>query len=310
VHDLAAQSSPRPASPADASIGFDFAAGYVAGDLASLRRAGSAPSGDESLRAALRSKDRAAVLGAVLAADAAPTPWDHLDALAALAGGWDRGAAVLAVRVAVSISRRLDGDAAVVLEVPDDQLERQAEAWRALARREDRWSDVRVRALEVAARLDRARLATADGRPALVAPLLELAGGTDPQIRRAALELLPVPVPSEAYPALVARLRDEDSATVRLAVAQALCAALPADAAAVSTALGPAGFDAVRAVLATPPADASAALVDAARCLALDPDPRSLRVLARLAHVAPRPVREAVARATAVVRARDQAADR
>ena len=88
---------------------------------------------------------------------------------------------------------------------------------------------------------------------------------------------------------------------VRLAAAQALCAALPADGPAVLAALGAPGLDAVRTavVAAETEADRGAAVLDAARCLAADDDPRSRRALVRLRHAAPRPVRAAIGKVAA-----------
>jgi hypothetical protein len=83
---------------------------------------------------------------------------------------------------------------------------------------------------------------------------------------------------------------------------------VPEDAAAVLAALGEPGLEALRATVAAPPDDGSrhsgGALLDAARCLAADRDPRSVRALVVLRQVAPRPVRAAVARVAADVRAR------
>lgn len=279
-----------------ASAHADLGAAWRAGDVAALRRVGAAETGE--VAAALRGGDPAAVLGATVAAEAAPDGWELLAPLAEVAGGWDRRLAAPAARAAARLSRRLDPDAAILLDVPDDRLEAIGQAWEGLARRADRWSDVRVHALEVSIRVMRARAATAEGPVDDASGLLAAAGDADPQVRRAALELMPVPVPAALHAPLAARVAADADPGVRLAAAQALCAALPADAPAVLAALGAPGLDALRATLLAPGvaarADNAAAVLDAARCLVADDDPRSRRELARLRHAAPRPVRAAL----------------
>lgn len=294
----------------------DLGTVYQAGDIAGLRRAGA---GGEDLARALRAGDRATVQGAIVAAEAAPDAWGLLEPLAALAGGWDRAAAGPAARAAARIARSLDGDAAILGDAPDERLATIGAAWQALAERTDRWSDVRVHALEVATHVNRARAATAADVVDETAPLLAATSDADPQLRRAALELLPVPAPATLRAALVTRISTDADAGVKLAAAQALCAAVPEDAAAVLAALGEPGLEALRAAVVAPPDDAAlvslgppgsshddrgGALLDAARCLAADRDPKSVRALVTLRHVAPRPLRAAVARVAADVRAR------
>jgi hypothetical protein len=279
----------------------DLGTAYQAGDIAGLRRAGA---GGEDVARALRSGDRATVQGAIVAAEAVPDAWALLGPLADLAGSWDRATAAPAARAAARIARSLDGDAAIVGDVPDDRLATYGAAWQAIADRGDRWGDVRVHALEVATHVYRARSATADDLIDVAAPLLAAAADADPQLRRAALELLPVPVPAALRAALVTRISTDADRGVRLAAAQALCAAVPEDAAAVLAALGEPGLDALRADVSAPAEDAGAALLDAARCLAADRDPKSVRALVMLRQVAPRPVRAAVAPVAADVRAR------
>ncbi|HUQ05869.1 MAG TPA: hypothetical protein VM261_25380 [Kofleriaceae bacterium] len=281
----------------------DLGVTYQAGDIAGLRRAGA---DGQELVGALRSTDRATVQGAIVAAEAAPDAWALLEPLAVLAGDWDRATAGPAARAAARISRALDGDAAILDDVSDERLAAIGDDWQALAERADRWSDVRVHALEVATRVNRARAATADDVVGDTSALVVASADADPQLRRAALELVPVPAPVEVRAALVTRISVDTDPGVKLAAAQALCAAVPEDAAAVLSALGEPGLEALRAAVATPPDDgrSGGALLDAARCLAADRDPRSVRALVVLRQVAPRPVRAAVARVAADVRAR------
>lgn len=285
---------------ASATARADLGASYRTGDVTALRRAGATDTG--ALAGALRSPAAATVLGAIVAAEAAPAAWELLGPLAELAGGWDRRTAAPAARAAARIARGLDGDSAIAGDVPDDRLEELALAWQTLAGRGDRWSDVRVHALEVATRLARARLATAESPPDETAGLLGAALDPDPQLRRAALELMPVPAPAALHSTLAARVAGDAEPLVRLAAAQALCAALPEDEEAVMGALGAPGLDALRTLLAGPDAArpaAAAAVLDAARCLAADDDPRSRRALMRLRHAAARPVRTSLGKLAA-----------
>ena len=287
----------------------DLGAAYQAGDIAGLRRAGA---GGEDVARGLRSGDRATVMGAIVAAEAAPDPWVLLEPLAAQAGGWDRAVAGPAARAAARIARGLDGDTAIYADVPDERLAAIVAAWQPLAERADRWSDVRVHALEVSIRVSRARDATAEDMVDDL-PLLEAAASDpDPQLRRAALELVPVPAPAALRPWLVTRIATDAEPRVKLAAAQALCAAVPEDALDVLAALGEPGLEALRAAVAAIAApgaaaevgDLGGALVDVARCLAADRDPRSVRALVALRQAAPRPLRAVVARVAADVRAR------
>ncbi len=271
---------------------------YRSGDVAELRRA-AMNGGAAAVRQRLRSRDRGTVLGAIVAAEAAGDAWELLDDLAVLASGWDRATAAPAAHAAARIARTIDGERMIRLDVPDDRIADAAAAWRTLAERGDRWSDVRVHALEVAARLDGARVATAETAPDVAADLLVLAADPDPEVRRAALELVPIPAAASAWPALVARVVDDRVPAVQLAAAQTLCAGLPHDAAAVLAALGPAGLEAMR--VAARSSGSGAAAVAVARCLAADPDPRSQRALLQLRHTAPPTVRGAIARVAATI---------
>ncbi|HVK75809.1 MAG TPA: hypothetical protein VM734_20905 [Kofleriaceae bacterium] len=274
---------------------------YRTGDLGELRRRAMNGGAAEVARG-LRSGDRAEVLGAIAGADAAPDAWELLEELAVVAGGWDRSTAAPAAHAAARIARGLDGDRAVLLDVPDDRLAAAAARWVELAGRADRWTDVRVHAVEVVAHLDQARAATADAAPDVAARLIAVLDDPDPELRRAALELLPLPVAPTARAALAARVAGDAAPAVRFAAAQALCAALPDDAEAVLAALGPDGLAGLRALAGAVPATSGAAAIAAARCLAADADPRSQRALAQLRHAAPAPVRAAVARAAAAVK--------
>jgi hypothetical protein len=287
--------------------------------LDGLRRDAALVSSAE-LEARLASPARAVQLAAIAAAPAVPDAGELLDELAALASGWDRSLAAPAARAARTIARGLVGGIGggpigaeparpgepAVLDA--DALADALEVWRALAGRGDRWADVRVHALEIAVALTALRARTeVDVAPAY--DLGALAVDPDPEVRRAAIELVPIAVPPAARPLLARTVVGDPATAVRLAAAQALCAELPRDAAVVLAALGTDGLDAVRALVAPPdhapaPIAAAAAAIDAARCLAADDTPASRRALDGLRARLPRPLRATLAAVTDDARAR------
>lgn len=260
---------------------------YIAGDLAELRRAAAAAP-IAALLAEAGGADRAAALAAITALPDHPDAPLALAALAQVAAGWDRSVAAPAARAARTIAGALDGDRAIRDDLDDDALADAAAAWAVLAARADRWSDVRADALGVAVALTAARAATADAPPAIAAVLAPGLADADPEVRLAALEATPAPPPGELRAPIAALLAGDPVVEVRLVAAQALCAGDPA---AGLAALDDAGRDALRAALAPAPAGRPGALLDAARCVALDDDPRSQRALAALRHRAPRALR-------------------
>lgn len=295
-------------------------------ELDRLRReAGALPTG--ALVARLRSPDRAVRLAAIAAASAAPDRAELLAELAVLAGGWDRSLAAPAARAARTIARGLvaspaelgtrsdDPAPGEVPDLDDDELAATLDAWRALAMRADRWADVRVHALEIVVALTELRR-IANGEPAASYDVAGLAHDVDPEVRRAALELIVVPAPVDVRAVLIERLAADPALTVRLAAAQALCADLPRDAPAVLTALGADGRAALRALVTAPSATTGssattstvpapgAAAVDIARCLAADADPASVRAVESLRHRAPRALRPILDAVVAAVAAR------
>ncbi len=260
-------------------------------------RAASAAAPTTTIERDLGAADRRVRLAAVASAPAAAQPDELLDELAVAAGGWDRTVAIAAARSARTIARALAGAGPRLTPgalVDDDRAAGAVAAWRALAARGDRWADVRVLALETAVTL---------AGNAVEVDLAALAVDDDPEVRRAAIELLAIPAPAAARPWLVERLMRDRIAAVRQAAGQALCAGLPADAAAVMTALGDDGREALREV-ASSAAPVTAALVDVARCLALDPDPIAATLVAELQARAPAAWRATLAAVIADVAAR------
>lgn len=256
--------------------------------------------GTDEVAAVLADTDPLAARAATIAAPAVDDGWSLLDELAARATGWDRTAAVDATHAALIIARRLDGDLAIETDLPDDVLAALGARWLAIARRGDRWPDVRVGALEIAARLARARVATAEDDPGPGYDLDRFLADPDPALRRAAAELLPQPTAAVFRASLARAVIDDPDRAVVVAAAQALCADLAAGDAKppILAALGPPGLARLRGVVTAPGLAAlpPGALVDTARCLLADRSGASRAAVAALAARAPRGVRAAIAR--------------
>jgi hypothetical protein len=273
-----------------------IATAYVRGDLDEVARLG-AQLGAAGIAPLLVGPIARA---GIAAAPAAPDGWELLLDLATGAGSWDRHRAAPAARAAVAIARRLDADTAIAGELPDDALAARQAAWLAIAERPDRWADVRVHALEVVARLARARRATSTTATEPGFDLATVLADEDPEVRRAACELVPAPAPPALVPVLAAAVGSDTAPTVVLAAGQALCGEL-ADGAGgrvVLDALGESGLARLRAVIAAPlPPDAPPpAALDAARCLVAAGGADNLAAVRGLAFRAPAPLRAPLAR--------------
>jgi len=265
-----------------------LAAAYVRGDLDEVARLGG-QLGASGLAPLLAGP---AAPAAIAAAPAAPDAWELLADLAVPAAGWDRALAAPAARAAAQIARHLDAGGVERAEIADDDLAASQATWLALARRADRWADVRVHALEVVARVAAARAGDDPAPGGAAPPAYDLAGflaDGDPEVRRAALELLPQPLPAPLRPALATAVADDADPAVALAAAQALCADLGfgAPAAPVLTALGGPGLARLRTLVAAGAPASQPALLDAARCLAADGSRESADAVRALAAKAP-----------------------
>ncbi|MCE9577890.1 MAG: hypothetical protein K8W52_32455 [Deltaproteobacteria bacterium] len=256
---------------------------YQRGDLDEVARMGGQV-GAAGIEAMLAAHPDAALTAAAGATDRA----ELLAPLASLAGSWDRTRAAPAAATAAAIAAGL-----AQLPVEAEDLAETGRAWRALAMRADRWADVRVHALEVAAAIAHATSADDLGYD------LALLTDGDPEVRRAAAELVPQPAPPAARAPLAAVVARDRDPIVALAAAQALCGDLgfgdpPAP---ILAALGDAGLARLRALAVDPPTDAPGpALVDAARCLAADRDPASATAVRALVNHGPRALRGAINR--------------
>ncbi len=231
-------------------------------------------------------------VAACRAAPSAPDAWALMEPLARVAGGADRALAVEAARAAGTIAASLDRDALLAADAPDDEVRAALGAWRNIGADGHRWPDVRVHALEIGR-----DLAAALGPDAPADVPFDAAAriaDAEPEVRRAALELLPARDPPLALAA--SALADPDP-SVAVAAAQAMCAglALGDDAAPVVAAIGATGLERMRALVVDATLSAPARL-DTARCLVADGAKDSIAAARRFAATAPRSIRTDAAR--------------
>jgi hypothetical protein len=240
-----------------------FAAGLVTmraaidrGDIDEASRQGML-AGPAIVEQALAAPDRSAILAGIAAAPTVTAREELLAPLAEVAGNPDRRTAIPAARAALAIAREL----ATRTDLPDDLAPEDVATARQLyvelAKDRDRWIELRVIALDVAVALDRSGGIGVDLGGALT--------DTDPAYRRAAVAVVPAPVPPMLRPALVAAVLKDTDPDVALAAAAALCADLAIDPKQpVVDALGAAGIERIRSLTAT---GKSVAVRDAKRCL-------------------------------------------
>ncbi len=246
------------------------------------RAARSAGSRRLSLALAGAASDR--VL-AIAAADGAPFTDDAvwlLIPLVAAARSPDRPLAVRAARAAARIAGAVDPGDLLQGDVPPDWTRARIHELRAVAADPARWTDVRVFALEAAARLYRA-LESQAGPADAPFDLAATSVDPDPELRRAAFELLGSPLkPAELAIAAQVVARDGEP-MVALAAGQAACDGLrfgdPARP--VLAALGSKGLARLRALVADRTLSAGGRL-GAARCLVADGSSASKKALASL----------------------------
>lgn len=248
------------------------------GDIEEAARQG-AIAGPAVIERALAAPDRSARLAAIAAAPGAgPLPAGRaelLPALARAASRPDRRTAIPAARAARAIARSLYGHArpaGAAAELPDDLAPDDVAAWRVawaqLAARAELWIELRVLALDTAAALD----------PGGVGVELDAAlADPDPAYRRAAIALVPMPVPPALRGALAGALARDPDPDVALHAAAVLCADLVADPPRpVLDALGAQGLARLRTLVGAGP---RAAVRDAARCLTADGSAESAAAL-------------------------------
>lgn len=226
------------------------------GDVDEAARQGML-AGPAVITQALGAPDRAAKLAGIAAAPTSSDRESLLGPLTTLAGGPDRRTAIPAARVALTIAREL----AARIDLPDDLGADEVAAWRAafadLARDRDRWIELRVLALDTAAALDRGGVGI-DLTAALADP--------DPAFRRAAIALVPAPVPTSMRTPLASAVVKDTDGGVALAAAAVLCADLASDPPRpILDALGAPGLERIRALVAQK--GSAASIRDAKRCL-------------------------------------------
>jgi hypothetical protein len=231
------------------------------GDLDEASRQGML-AGPVIVEQALGSKDRSAQLAGIVAAPTVAGREELLVPLAKVAGGPDRRTALPAARAALAIARELSAR----IDLPDDLAPDDIATWRQLyvdlARDRDRWIELRVIALDVGVALDR----SAGGGHALGADLAAAFGDSDPAFRRAAIAVVPAPVPSALRAPLATAVIKDTDADVALAAAAVLCADLATDPPQpILDVLGGPGIERIRSLAASP--GSAAAIRDAKRCL-------------------------------------------
>ena len=244
------------------------------GDIDEAARQGSL-AGPVVIEQALASRDRPTRLAAIAAAPIAADRIELLSPLARAATDPDRRIAIPAAHAAREIAIEF-----AQRDVPDDlaaaDLAQLRDAWAALAMDRARWITLRVLALDTAAAVDRL---VSSG---IGADLPTALADADPAFRRAAIALVPMPVPAAMRPALASTVAKDREPAIALAAAAVLCADLAVDPPRpVLAALGSAGLVRLRS-LVTIVDGARPAIRDAARCLAADKSPESAAALRKM----------------------------
>jgi CRP-like cAMP-binding protein len=272
---------PLRAGPPEAADVSRLVGGFIAGDDDEVARSGG-HLGARGLTRILGGGDRLAQLAAIAAAPAADDAPLLLQVLAAHARGADRPIAERAARAAARIAGAISRDEVLLRDLPRDFLRARIAEYRALGADAHRWADVRVAGLEVAARLHQALGAEAAPTDAPFDPAVVLAD-RDPEVRRAALELMSSPLSPGALSLVAAHVTAETVPLIALVAGQVACDGIAAGdpARPVLAALGAAGLVRLRQLVATRGLPLGARL-GAAHCLAADPSPKSRAALATL----------------------------
>jgi hypothetical protein len=274
-------------------------AAYQRGDRTKIEQIGASERA-AGISLALASEHRTAQLAGIAAAPAAEDAWFLLLPLARLAGAPDRRVAAGAARAAVVTAREFDHDRRLELEVPEDLINDRFAAWTRLLHDPGRWADIRVHALATAIALAQSLTGVAS-RPSV--DLLAVITDSEPELRRAAYELAPVPLPIRLRGAAAQAIASDEMLDVALAAAQALCAAPAATSSGPGgadltdpvEAIAPAALDRLRQLILEPEADPAAA-ADAANCLIAAGGPANLRAVRILRGRVAAPLRRRLSR--------------
>lgn len=247
-------------------------AAFLSGDVDEAARKG-ALSGPAAVEQALRTTDRPTQLAAIAAASIVEDRAELLDALAGVAAGADRRVALPAARAARAIARELASSSPPDDIAPDD-IATWRRLWGQLAMRNDRWIELRMISLDIAAALDPGGIAI-DLGAALQDP--------DPAFRSAVVAIVPLPVPRALVAPLAGAVIHDPEGEVALGAAQTLCLSLD-DAAPrlILDALGPEGLARIRSLARASRRPHATEVTDAARCLAADGSPDSASALRSL----------------------------
>jgi hypothetical protein len=228
---------------------------YERGDVDEASRQGVL-AGPAVVEQALHSPVRATQLAGIAAAPYVEGRPELLPALAEVASQADRRVAIPAAQAAKAIARELATD-----ELPDDIGEDDVMTWRALfdqlARRETRFIEVRVLALDTVA-----SLAQTHAPASLGFDLAAALHDRDPAFRAAAVQLVPRPTPAALRTPLADAVNNDADEQVALAAANALCGDDRSPALAL---LGARGVERITKLVAGKP---PRAVRDAMRCLA------------------------------------------
>jgi hypothetical protein len=243
--------------------------------------------GASGVAAKLATGERARTLAALRASEGAADSWALLDDLAMTAAGADRSLAIEAAQVAAEVSHHLDAITIEEQEIPSEDLLQWRGAWLKVAGSEQRWVDIRVYALEVAAVLH--ELLEVSRRPEL--PWKKFIEDSDEEMRAAAIQLAPRTASLlEAATKLVA---DDKFDLVALSAAQRLCAPLGSVGIPVSDMSSAAIMKRLQE-LASSNALAFSSRVDLANCLARDSSEESRAALRGLVQESPPALRKAL----------------
>jgi len=220
-----------------------FVTAYLAEDTDEFERLAQVV-GDAELSKRLGARERLSQLSAIEVARRTSDPSALLSALAEAADGRDRSVCIGATRAAVSITMALNQGVIENKEIDLAVLAAALTHWRRIVEDQGRWADVRVHALEISH-----RLAGLTNRKDALAFLLSQIKSGEPELRRAALELLPQPLDVKTRAAAIGAISDKHD-LVSAAAAGAICQAITAgDAPApIRDALGQAGTDKLRAL--------------------------------------------------------------
>lgn len=264
-----------------------------AADWVGLMRQGNQPelerhggrAGAAGLSPVLSSGERPQRLSALEALGGAEDSWALLGLLASTAADPDRSLAIVAAQVAAEEAHQLDAFTIEAEEILTHDLVVWQLAWLTLAQQSDRWVDIRIYSLEVAATLGE-RISPAK-RPPI--PWNEFFSDSDPEMRAAAIALAPHGDATARQAGVFVRFDTKD--IVALTAAQRLCGPLGSPKTSSRTVTDNETLSRLRA-LSENKSLAIHARVDIANCLVTDPSDKSRRSISTLMQQSPPSIRK------------------